>query len=149
MLTNRAKYATRALLELTLRREETSVTIQEIAERQNIPVKFLEQIFSSLKMLGYVESRRGPGGGYSLRKPPEEISLGEVVRAIEGPVAPISCVSVTQYQPCGCPEPETCGLRIAFKEARDAIALVMDRTSFADIAKNHGQTHWSKVIADE
>lgn len=148
MLTNRAKYATRALLELSLRTDEASITIQDIAERQNIPVKFLEQIFASLKMLGYVESRRGPGGGYALRRPPEQISLGEVVRAIEGPVAPISCVSVTQYQPCGCPEPETCGLRLAFKEARDAIAEVMDRTTFADIAKNHGKVHWTKILEE-
>jgi len=138
MLTSRAKYAMRALLELSLCYGQGAQNIQEIAKRQNIPVKFLEQILASLRMLGFIESRRGPGGGYTLRRAPADISLGEVIRAIEGPLAPISCVSVTQYQPCGCPDPESCGLRYAFKDARDALAQVLDNTSYQDIVeKNH------------
>jgi Rrf2 family protein len=147
MLTSRAKYATRALLELSLCYGKGAQNIQEIAKRQNIPVKFLEQILASLRMLGFIESRRGPGGGYTLRRPPTEISLGEVVRAIEGPLAPISCVSVTQYQPCGCPDADNCGLRQVFKIARDALAQVLDNTSYQDIIdRGHAAR---ALIADE
>jgi Rrf2 family protein len=107
--------------------------IQDIADRQNIPVKFLEQILLTLKREGFVRSRKGPGGGYHLAMPPREITLGAVVRSIDGPLAPISCVSVSGYMECGCPEPETCGLRTAWKEARDALASVLDNISFFDI----------------
>lgn len=133
MLSSRAKYATRALLDLSLHEGEGPVQIQEIAERQNIPVKFLEQILLALKRLGFVQSRKGPGGGYLLAKQPQEITLGSVVRALDGPLSPMSCASVSGYMECGCPEPETCGLRVAWKEARDSLAAVLDGTTFADI----------------
>ena len=133
MLSSRAKYATRALLDLTLNGGDRPVQIQEIGERQNIPTKFLEQILLALKRQGWVQSRKGPGGGYFLAVTPDQITLGAVVRALDGPLAPISCVSVSGYMECGCPDPETCGLRNAFKEARDALATVLDGTTFADI----------------
>jgi len=133
MLSSRAKYATRALLDLTFRFDGAPVHLHDIAERQNIPQKFLEQILLSLKRGGFVQSRKGPGGGYTLAKSPSEITLGAVVRAIDGPLAPISCVSKTGYMECGCPEPETCGLRQAWQQARDALAAVLDNTSFADL----------------
>jgi len=136
MLSSRAKYATRALLELALHPNE-AVHIQEIAERQNISVKFLEQILLALKRAGYVQSRKGPGGGYSLAKPARNITLGAVVRTMDGPIAPISCVSATGYMECGCPEPETCGLRSVWQQARDALAAVLDKTTFADIVERH------------
>jgi Rrf2 family protein len=139
MLSNRAKYATRALLDLSLHDDGDPVPIQEIAHRQNIPVKFLEQILLALKLGGFVASRKGPGGGYLLAKPAEKITLGAVVRAMDGPLAPISCVSVSGYHECGCPEPEICGLRKVWKEARDAIADVLDNTTFADIRERHGR----------
>ncbi|MBI1757297.1 MAG: Rrf2 family transcriptional regulator [Fimbriimonas ginsengisoli] len=134
MLSSRSKYATRALVELSLRFEQGHVSIHEIAERQNIPVKFLEQILLALKMLGLVHSKKGPGGGYELARSPQEITLGQVVRALDGPIAPISCVSVYGYQECGCPDPDTCGLKQVFKQARDALADVLDTTTFADVA---------------
>jgi Rrf2 family protein len=133
MLSSRAKYATRALLDLTLQAGDSPVQIQDIAERQAIPLKFLEQILLQLKRFGFVNSRKGPGGGYFLVKAPDEITLGAVVRAMDGPLAPISCVSVSGYMECGCPEPETCGLRVVWKGARDALAEVLDGTTFADI----------------
>jgi Rrf2 family protein len=139
MLSNRAKYATRALLDLSLHDDGNPVPIQEIAHRQNIPVKFLEQILLALKLGEFVTSRKGPGGGYLLAKPAEKITLGAVVRAMDGPLAPISCVSVSGYHECGCPEPEICGLRKVWKEARDAIANVLDNTTFADIREQHGR----------
>jgi Rrf2 family cysteine metabolism transcriptional repressor len=137
MLSSRGKYATRALLDLSLHPEEGPVQIHDIAERQKIPVKYLEQILLSLKRSGFVNSRKGPGGGYFLARPPAEITLGAVVRAMDGPLSPMSCASVTGYTECGCPEPETCGLRAIWKEARDALAAVLDGTTFADIRDRH------------
>jgi Rrf2 family transcriptional regulator, cysteine metabolism repressor len=133
MLSSRARYATRALLDLSLHENEGPVQAGDIAERQNIPYKFLEQILLSLKRAGFVQSRKGPGGGYFLARPAGEITLGAVVRTVDGPIAPISCVSVSGYMECGCPHPETCGLRSVFKEARDSLAEILDGTSFADI----------------
>lgn len=133
MLSSRARYATRALLELSKHYDQGPTSIQEIATKQNIPLKYLEQILVVLKLARFVNSKKGPGGGYFLARSPGEIVLGDVVRAMDGPIAPISCVSVSGYHECGCPEPETCGLRMVFKEARDAIANVLDSTSFEDI----------------
>lgn len=137
MLSNRAKYATRALLELSLNYEKGALHLSEIAERQQIPEPFLQQIMGALRLGGFVASRKGPGGGFALAKHPREIMLGEVVRALDGPIALISCVSVTRHAECGCPHPETCGLRLAFKEARDAMAEVLDHTSYDDIRNRH------------
>jgi len=127
------------MLDLCLHSEEGPVQIHDIAERQKIPLKYLEQILLSLKRYGFVNSRKGPGGGYSLAKPPHAITLGAVVRAMDGPLAPISCASVSGYAECGCPEPATCGLRAIWKEARDALAEIMDGTTFADIRDRHLQ----------
>jgi len=135
MLSSRARYATRAMLDLSLLFDQGPIQISDIAERQNIPVKFLQQILVALKMTGFVQSRKGPGGGYSLAMAPKEITLGAVVRAMDGPIAPISCVSVTKFSECGCPNPEICSLRNAFKEVRNAISEVLDRTTFADLSR--------------
>ncbi len=137
VLSSRGKYATRALLDLSLHYEEGPVQIHAIAERQKIPLKYLEQILLALKRYGFVTSRKGPGGGYLLAKPPQAITLGAVVRAMDGPLAPISCASVSGFAECGCPEPATCGLRAVWKEARDALAAVLDGTTFADIRERH------------
>jgi len=137
MLSSRGKYATRAILDLCLHYEEGPAQVHDIAERQRIPAKFLEQILLTLKRFGFVQSRKGPGGGYFLAKPPHEITLGAVVRAVNGPLAPISCVSVTGFMECGCPDPNTCALRAVWKDARDALAAVLDNTSFAEIGEQH------------
>jgi len=133
MLSSRARYATRALLDLSLRYDQGATQILDIAERQNIPFKYLQQILMALKVGGFVVSRKGPGGGYLLARSPDQITLGAVLRAMDGPVAPISCVSVTKYSECGCPKPETCALRSAFKDVREAIVAVLDETTFADL----------------
>jgi Rrf2 family cysteine metabolism transcriptional repressor len=137
VLSSRGKYATRALLDLALHYGEGPVQCGDIAARQAIPAKYLEQILLSLKRFGFVQSRKGPGGGYFLAKPPEAITLGEVVRAMDGPLAPISCVSVSGYMECGCPDPAACGLRAVWKQARDAVAAILDGTTFADIRDQH------------
>jgi Rrf2 family protein len=146
MLSSRARYATRAILDLSLLFDRGPIQIQDIADRQNIPVKFLQQILVALKMTGFVQSRKGPGGGYSLAMPPKDITLGAVVRAMDGPIAPISCVSVTKFSECGCPNPEVCSLRNAFKEVRNAMSEVLDRTTFAELSEQQlanidGLTH--------
>lgn len=135
------------MLDLSLHYEEGPVQIHDIAQRQNIPVKYLEQILLLMKRFGFVQSRKGPGGGYFLAKPPSEITLGAVVRALEGPLAPISCVSVSGYMECGCPDPETCGLRVAWKEARDALAAVLDNTTFAELRSRHEKLRARQVEA--
>ena len=128
----------RALLDLSMHYGEGLVRIQDVAERQNIPLKYLQQIMLSLKTAGFVESRKGPGGGYTLARPPHEITLAEVWRAADGPIAPVSCVSVYRYGECGCPEPESCALRRAFFEVRTAMVEVLERITFADLSARHG-----------
>lgn len=133
MLSSRARYATRALLYLAMNEDGGPILIQEISDRQNIPLKYLQHILVALKVAGFVSSRKGPGGGYALGRAPEEITLGAVLRAMDGPIAPISCVSVSNYQECGCPNPETCALKSTFQEVRDKMAEVLDGTTFAHL----------------
>ena len=109
------------------------VQIKEIAEREQIPSKFLEQILLTLKNAGLLHSKMGVGGGYYLARPPKEISLGHIVRILDGPLAPLRCVSQMAYEPCGCPDEQTCGLRLVMLDVRNAIAELLDNTSLADV----------------
>lgn len=112
---------------------DSLIQIKEIAEREHIPAKFLEQILLSLKNAGLLHSKMGVGGGYYLAKPAAEISLGHIVRVLDGPLAPINCVSQMAYEPCGCPDEETCGLRLVMLDVRNAISDILDNTSLADV----------------
>ena len=143
MLSSRAKYATRAVLHLTLRDTDQPVAIQEIADCQNIPLKYLQQILAALKVAGFVQSRKGPGGGYFLARPAREITLGAVLRAMDGPLAPISCVSISQHAECGCPHPEVCALKASFREVRDSMAEVLDATNFSQLAERQRESEKS------
>jgi Rrf2 family protein len=134
-LSLRGEYALRALLVLGLRYDEPQVRIQAISDQQNIPKRFLEQILNDLKTAGFVQSRRGVGGGYRLAKPPEDITLAAVVRHIEGALAPISCVSEQFYEKCSCPDESRCAIRSAMKEVRDAIVRVADRITIAELCR--------------
>lgn len=149
MLSSRAKYATRAILHLALHEADGPVLIQDIATAQNIPLKYLQQILVSLKVAGFVKSRKGPGGGYGLARPASEIMLGAVLRSMDGPIAPISCVSVMQHSECGCPNPETCALRSAFRDVREAMAAVLDSTSFQHLAdKQKANSPMPAILAE-
>lgn len=108
--------------------------IGEISDLEKIPVKFLEQILLTLKNSGLLQSKRGVTGGYYLAKPAEEIMLGQVVRILDGPLAPIRCVSQMAYEPCGCPDEASCGLRMVMGDVRNAIANILDNTSLADVS---------------
>lgn len=107
--------------------------INEISTLEKIPVKFLEQILLTLKNSGLLQSKRGTAGGYYLSRPAAEIMLGQIVRILDGPLAPIRCVSQMAYEPCGCPDERTCGLRMVMGDVRNAIAGVLDHTSLADV----------------
>lgn len=133
MLSSRARYGARAVLDLSLHYGDGPVQAQEIAARQKIPQKFLEQILLSLKRADVVRSRKGPGGGYVLARPPREISLGEVVRAVEGPLAPLEGAGTDSDCECGCHDPEVCALRPVWQQAREALCAVLDGASFADL----------------
>ncbi len=96
--------------------------------------KFLEQILLTLKNAGLLHSKMGIGGGYYLARPADQISLGHIVRILDGPLAPVRCVSQMAYEPCGCPDEQTCGLRLVMQDVRNAIAGILDHTTLADVA---------------
>jgi Rrf2 family protein len=132
-LSKRGEYGLRALQDLTIHHGAGPVPNKDLAERNNIPPKFLEHILLTLKHGQIVHSQKGPRGGYYLARSPEQITLAEVVRLLDGPLAPVSCVSEVAYEPCGCPDMETCGLRRVMKEVRDAVAQMMENTTLADL----------------
>jgi Rrf2 family protein len=135
-VSKRGEYGMRALIALASLPNPTDVLqIKEIAAREKIPVKFLEQILLTLKNAGLVKSRMGSGGGYYLNKPANQITLGQIVRILDGPLAPITCVSQMAYEKCACPDEEICGLRLVMLDVRNAISGILDRTTLADVAR--------------
>jgi Rrf2 family protein len=136
-LSKRGEYALRALIDLGIAAELgwPMLQITELATKEKLPIKFLEQIFTQLKAAGYVKSRRGKFGGYSLARPTSRIKFGAVIRLIEGPLAPIRCVSQTSYARCSCPDEVHCGLRMLMFDVRNAISTVLDRFTLADIVE--------------
>lgn len=138
-LSKRGEYGLRAMI-LMAGTPETDATlpvvqIKDISEREKISPKFLEQILLTLKNAGLLHSKMGVGGGYYLAKPPAEITLGQIFRVLDGPLAPVKCVSQMAYESCGCPNEQTCGLRLVMGDVRNAIAKILDGTSLADVAK--------------
>jgi Rrf2 family protein len=135
-LSTKGEYASRAMLELALKYDRGPQHIVKISRAQAIPQRFLEQILLLLKRAGYLKSKKGPKGGYYLAKPPAEINVAEVIRVLEGPLAPIDCVSVMAHEPC--PMEATCGLRWLWKDVRDSVAEILERTTFADLVRLNG-----------
>ena len=123
----------RALVVLGLQYGEDVVRIQTISEQQNIPKRFLEQILNDLKTAGILESKRGLAGGYRLKLPPDKITLAQVIRRIEGPLAPVSCVSENFYEKCSCPDESRCGIRSIMQEVRDAIVVILEKVTLAQL----------------
>ena len=136
-LSVRGEYALRALIVLGLDyiEDDSVVRIQEISTRQNIPKRFLEQILNDLKSAGVLESKRGIAGGYRLKSSPENITLAEVIRHIEGPLAPVSCVSERFYEKCSCPNEDKCAIRSVMKEVRDAIVKILEDVTVAQMCE--------------
>lgn len=143
----KAKYALRAMCALA-RAEGGRLSTQSafaprhgrlqartIAEHSGAPSKFLESILVDLREAGFVDSRRGQKGGHALARPADQIMVGDLIRAIDGPLAPVRCASVSAYQPCAdCRDPDACSLRSLMREARDALSHVLDRRSLQELA---------------
>jgi Rrf2 family protein len=133
-LSKRSEYGIRALIGLAFIYGQGPVHIEDIADREKIPVKFLQQVLLTLKHAGILHSRRGANGGYYLARAPEGITLGELIRVLDGTLAPVPCVSEIAYERCNRPGgEEKCGLRIIMSEVRDAIAGILDHTTLADV----------------
>lgn len=134
MLSMKAKYALRALMVMA-KNEKKTIQSKTIAKEADIPQKFLENILLELKNHGLVDSKRGIFGGYFLARPSNEIMVGNLIRIVDGPLAPIRCASVTAYQKCDdCPDETACEIRKTMLEVRNAIANVLDNKSIRELA---------------
>lgn len=142
MISQKARYALRALTALAQAESGSSMMISEIAVQQCIPKKFLEQILLDLKRAGLVASRRGKQGGYLLLKPANAITYGEVLRLIDGPIAPLPCLSVTAYRKCeDCDGEQGCEIRHVFARVADATRDVLFSTTIADAISSTNSEH--------
>ena len=146
----KGEYAAKAVLYLSLKYPAV-VTIQEVARRHNIPLKYLEHILLELKKAGVLESRRGVRGGYTLARHPEKISVGEVLRIVDGQFSQSSCVETDQAHPYACPESDSCGLKQLWQDVQGAVEHILFETSFDDIRKRTlaGAARHSSVAALE
>ena len=136
MLSNRTKYAIKALLYIYRDKTAAPVHIVDIAKSENIPQKFLELIMLDIKKIGIIDSKRGKGGGYFFTADPEKIYVGTVIRAFEGPLALLPCASVSNYKKCkDCVDEALCSLRHLMMEVREKTAHIMDQTTLADLAE--------------
>ncbi|MBK8198282.1 MAG: Rrf2 family transcriptional regulator [Acidobacteria bacterium] len=137
MISQKSKYALRALMALADRSGDAPMLIGEIAAQEVIPRKFLEQILLDLKHQGLVVSRRGKAGGYILLRRPETITFGEVLRLMDGPLAPLPCLSRMAYRRCGdCASEQACRIRKVFAEVAEATRAILDTTTLADALGN-------------
>jgi Rrf2 family protein len=132
-ITFKGDYALKIILDLAMNYNNSVTPIKDISRRQDIPERFLEQIITILKGANYVKTVRGPRGGVRLAKDPGRISVGEIIRLIEGPTSPISCVSKTGYSHCDFEK--RCAFHAMFREIRDKINAVVDETNFAEMVK--------------
>jgi len=133
MLSMKAKYALRALIVMASS-EKKMLQSKSIAAQADVPAKFLEAILLELKNHGFVDSKRGIFGGYFLARTAEAITAGEIIRALDGMLAPLRCASVHNYQKCeDCDDENTCVIRKVMSDVRNAISGVLDKRSLADM----------------
>ena len=134
MISKRTKYGLKALIYLARQYDQGPILIADLAREENLPKKFLEAILLGLKNSGILQSKKGKGGGYYLGRDPKNITFGQAIRVMEGPLAPVPCVSETAYAKCSeCESEITCGIRVVMKDVRDAMAKILDGTSLADV----------------
>ncbi|MFD1332783.1 RrF2 family transcriptional regulator [Methylopila musalis] len=134
MLTKKAKYGLKAMVDLARLEPGRSTFVADVAERNAIPKKFLDAILGELRNAGMLSSKKGKAGGYQLAKAPEDILIGSIVRALDGPLAPINCASRSAYIPCDdCDDVETCRIRLMMLDVRDAISEVLDKRTLAEL----------------
>ena len=134
MISMRSKYALKALGYMARTSDKESFLIADIAQAEAIPKKFLEAILLTLKNNGILSSRKGPGGGYSLAKAPAAITIGAVVRAFEGDLAPVQCLSESKSASCPeCADEDTCGIKLVMADAGNAFSAMLDAVTVADM----------------
>ncbi len=136
-ISKKAEYGLRALINLGIAQEvgHERVPAATLAKADNLPLKFLEQILIQLRTAGYVDTQRGKGGGYFVAKPTSAIRMGDIVRLLDGPLAPIGCASVTAYERCSCPDETHCGLRMLMIDVRNAISAILDRYTLHNVVE--------------
>ena len=140
MLSKKAKYGLQAAFYLADNYLQGTVLISDIAKIEALPRKFLETILLELNKKGILRSQKGKGGGYSLKRSPKDITCGEIIRVLEGPLAPVPCVSQTAYSPCDdCASEVSCSVRMVMKEVRDAMANILDNKSLWDVVNEKRQ----------
>lgn len=151
MLTKKGKYGLKALVDLARLDPGETAFVTDIATRNNIPKKFLDTILLELRNTGILRSKKGPNGGYSLSKPTSEIRIGQVIRALDGPLAPIRCASRTAFEACeDCQDPVSCQVRLSMTEVRDAIATILDNMTLDQfVAKEGKQSEIESLVAGE
>lgn len=133
-ISKKTQYCLRALYALTRHYGQGPTLISKLSEEESIPLQFLEQILLQLKRSGIVESKKGKGGGYALVRPPEEVTLGSVIRIVEGPLAPLPCASDTAFRKCEeCEDVRTCGTRFVMRQVRDATAKILDGITLSQV----------------
>jgi Rrf2 family protein len=149
MISQKSKYALKALTVLAEEYGKGPVLIADIARREHIPRSFLELILLELKNHRLLDSRKGRGGGYFLARTPTQISAGQVLRAIEGPLAPLPCASKTAYRRCEeCHDERTCAVRLLMCEVREATASILDSTTLADLVEHSRQAAMGREPLD-
>ena len=136
-LTKKGEYALRAMIQLGIAKTlgKDIVPVSELAQSNRLPLKFVERILLELREAGYIETQRGKMGGYTVAKPLERIKMGELVRLIDGRLAPIACASETEYARCTCPDEDHCGLRMLMIDVRNAIANILDKYTLGDVVE--------------
>jgi Rrf2 family protein len=133
-ISKKTKYALEALYSLSRHYGEGPILVSTVAAEESIPLKFLQAILLELRNRGVVASKKGRAGGYELSHPPADITVGSVIRMIEGPLAPLPCARETNYRRCEeCRDEHTCGTRIVMRRVRDAMAHILDSTTLADV----------------
>jgi Rrf2 family protein len=138
-LSRRSEYGLRALTDLARTEPAVTVPLATLARRNNLPPKFLEQIMATLKRGGIVRTTLGAHGGYALADDPTTVSVGRVIRLLDGALAPLPCVSLRYYAPCSCPDEGTCALRDVMLDVRDATLAILDEETLAQLAAREGR----------
>ena len=138
-LSRRSEYGLRALVDLVHHRDEGPVALAVLAQRNRLPTKFLEQIMATLKHAGVVKTTLGAHGGYAIAADPATVSVGRVIRLLDGALAPLGCVSLRYYEPCSCVDEATCPLRDVMIDVRDAMLEILDSEMLAELAARPGR----------
>ena len=138
-LSRRSEYGLRALTDLVRHQDDGPIALATLAERNRLPPKFLEQIMSTLRHGGIVRTTLGAHGGYALGMDPAKVSVGRVIRLLDGALTPVACVSLRYYEACSCPDEGACSLRDVMLDVRDAMLEILDNESLADLAARQGR----------